>query len=168
MDWSALSDSVFRCQPGNEQLRIIIIALGGLASSATISAALYKMCRWFWAPPATHGAAAAALRLEGEHRAQLNQLRHAMNLYDLSIRLNPKAGHVFYLRGLLHERNGDLAKAIADWKRSLERLPHSNPAERKLAQYAATAVDERSRHRWIYAYGVSALVLLVAMLGILL
>src|SRR5262249_57720876 len=94
--------------------------------------------------------------------------RNAMNLYDLSIRLNPKAGHTYHLRGLLHERSGDLTQAITDWKKSLQRLPRNNPAEQKLAQYAATAVDERTRYRWVFAYGVSAIVMLVAMLCILL
>jgi tetratricopeptide (TPR) repeat protein len=168
MEWSALLDSVLRCHPGNEQLHQIILVLGGLASCATIIAALYKGFRWAWPPPPKHGAAAAALRDEGTHRAQLGHLRNAMNLYTLSIRLNPKAGHVYHLRGVLYEMNGDLPQAIADWKRSLERLPDNNPSEQKLAQYAATPVDERSRYRWVYAYGASAIVLLVAMLSILL
>jgi hypothetical protein len=78
------------------------------------------------------------------------------------------ASHTYYLSGLLHEQEGNLARAIADWRKSLVRLPRNNPAEAKLVQYAATPVNERSRYRWVYAYGASALVLLVAALSILL
>ena len=89
-----------------------------------------------------------------------------MELYDLSIRLNPDTGHVYYLRGLLHERNENLARAIADWRRSLDRLPANNPAEQKLTQYAAQPCDESARYQWVYAYCACGLVLIAALLGI--
>lgn len=168
MDWAGLLDGVLRCQPGNEQLHHLILVLGGLASCATIAAVLYKVFRWARPPSSKHAAAAAALRDEAAHRLQLGHRRKAMELYDLSVRLNPRAGHVYYLRGLLHERDGDLRQAIEDWRRCLNRLPHNNLAEQKLAQYAATPVHERGRYRWVYAYGVTAIVLLAAVLGILL
>jgi len=145
-----------------------MLVRGGLARCATIVAALYKVFRWAWPPPSKHAAAAAALRDEAAHRLQLGHRRKAMELYDLSVRLNPRAGHVYYLRGLLHERDGDLRQAIEDWRRCLDRLPHNNLAEQKLAQYAAAPVNERGRYRWVYAYGVTAIVLLAAVLSILL
>ena len=66
-----------------------------------------------------------------------------MRLYDLSIRLNPDAGYVYYLRGLLHERDENLASAIADWRRSLDRLPASNP----VSEARPTVITRRAENR---------------------
>jgi tetratricopeptide (TPR) repeat protein len=167
MDWPALVESVLRCQPGNEQLHRVVLVLGGVSSFASIVAALYGLWRWSFGRR-THRRAATALRDEGAYRAQFNHRPQARALYDLAIQLNPRAGHVYYLSGLLHEQEGNLSRAIVDWRRSLERLPRSNPAGQKLAQYAATPIDERSSHRWVYAYGATAIVLLVAALSVLL
>jgi tetratricopeptide (TPR) repeat protein len=166
MEWSAL-EGVLRCQPGNEQLHQLALILGGLASTATVIAAIYHLYRWLFPRPPKHAAAAALLRDEGKNRAQRGESQRAMELYDSSVHLNPGAGHVYYLRGLLHESDGNLARAIADWRRSLDRLPTNNPAEQKLIQYAAEPSREPPRYRWVYAYGVSGLVLIAALLGIL-
>jgi hypothetical protein len=58
---------------------------------------------------------------------------------------------------LLYERDKNLARAIADWGRSLDRLPANNPAEQKLIQYAAQHCDEAGRYQWVFAYSVCGL-----------
>ena len=84
-----------------------------------------------------------------------------MELYDLSIRLNPNAGQVYYLRGDLHERNGDLNRAIADWKRCLKRLPAHPGARTKLG------TETRFAAHWAYVAGSCAVLVLLTMAGIL-
>ena len=165
MDWSAF-EGLLRCQPGNEELHQIVLILGGLTTIATILAAVHRLWRWLSTPPPRHVGAATALSEEGKNRAQVGEVERAMELYDLSIRLNPDADHVYYLRGLLHERDENLARAIADWRRSLDRLPANNPAEQKLIQYAAQRCQEFASYQWVYAYGVCGLLLIAALLGI--
>src|SRR5262245_59048268 len=165
MDWSAF-EGLLRCQPGNEQLHQIVLIVGGLATIATILAAVYRLCRWLANPPPRHVGAARALCEEGKNRAQVGEVGRALELYDMSIRLNPDAGHVYYLRGLLHERDENLASAIVDWRRSLDRLPANNPAEQKLIQYAAQPYQESARYQWVYAYGVCGLLFIAVLLGI--
>jgi tetratricopeptide (TPR) repeat protein len=166
MDWSVF-EGLLHCQPGKEQLYQIVLFLGGLATIATILAAVRPLYRRLTNPPPRHAGVATALLEEGKNRAQVGQVKRAMELYDLSIRLNPDAGHIYYLRGLLHERDENLPRAIADWRRSLDRLPANNPAEQKLNQYAAQPCDESARYQWVYAYCACGLVLIGALLGIL-
>jgi len=161
MDWSGLVQSLLRCQLGSEQPHLIVLVLGAAASTAIVGA-LYALWRWWRG--GRHRRAADALRDEGAHRAQIGHRRAAIDLYTLSIRLNPRAGHVYYLRGLLHESDGNLARAIADWRRSLQRLPHGNASQRKLEQYGALPVNDPSQLRWMYACGASVIGLVVALL----
>ena len=105
--------------------------LGGVATIATFLAAVYRLYRWLSNPARRHVGAATALLEEGKNRARVGEVERAMELYDLSIRLNPDTGHVYYLRGLLHERNENLARAIADWRRSLDRIAANNPGRTK-------------------------------------
>jgi len=120
MDLS-LFDMLRLCQPGHEQLHFFTLFLSGLASLAAVIAAAYRLWRWRVGPLRTHRVAARALRMEGTYHAKLNHGVHAMQLYDYSIRLNPRAAHVYYLRGNLHEGIGNIDRAIADWRRCLAR-----------------------------------------------
>jgi len=149
MDWWASFEALLRCQLGNEHFLLIVI--GSVASATLAISAGYKLFRSIWPVPTKHQAAAAdALRDEGRQRAQMGDVRRAMRLYNLSIRLNPQAGYVYFLRGLLHERGGNLPKAIADWKRSVPHIPDYKPLLDKLAQYGGEHRMEGSSNRLAY------------------
>jgi tetratricopeptide (TPR) repeat protein len=161
MDWSAF-EWLLRCEPGHEQLHLIILALGGLVSLATVIATVYKLWRWWMGPSGRHKRAARALRIEGKYRAQLNHWARAMDLYDFSIRLNPRAAHVYYLRGELHHTLGNINRAIADWNRCVVRHPQHKDARERLAVNRA---DVPSRFPWPVAIRTFAGVLLVSLVG---
>ena len=161
MDWPALVESVFRCAPGHEWL--IIASLFGV-SSAIIVAALIKLWRLRFGPTANHRRAAKALRNQGQFNAQLNHRQQAMELFDLSIQLNPGQGHAYYLRGCLYAELGDANRAIADWKRCLAQLPRHRDAKQRLADLGGHA--QSFVQRWAYVCGVAAVVLLVILVGI--
>jgi tetratricopeptide (TPR) repeat protein len=163
MDLSAYLDMLLRCQPGHEQLHLIILALSGLASLAAVIAAAYRLWRWWFGPIRTHRVAARALRMEGTYHAKLHHGARAIQLYDYSIRLNPRAAHVYYLRGDLHEEMGNIDHAIADWRRCLARLPGHKDAAGKLAWHRAPS----TLFPWATAVGTFAAVLLLAAVGCL-
>jgi hypothetical protein len=75
------------------------------------------------------------LQEEGELRARLSHVVRALELYDLSIRLNGRAAHTFYLRGCLWEQRNDLKRAIADWERCLAVQREHRAALAKLGSY---------------------------------
>jgi hypothetical protein len=159
MDWSVL-EGLLRCEPGSDQLRLIVIALGGLASGASLVGALYALWRWWFG---RHRGVARALRQEAEHRARLNQPQRAMELCNLSIRLNGKAAQSYYLRGCLWEARNDLKRAIADWAQCLRRLPHHRGARQKLD--LAGVVLSPAAPRWAYVWGAAAVLLLLVGIG---
>jgi len=161
MDLS-LFDMLLRCQPGHEQLHFFTLFLSGLASLAAVIAAAYRLWRWRVGPLRTHRVAARALRMEGTYHAKLNHGVHAMQLYDYSIRLNPRAAHVYYLRGNLHEGIGNIDRAIADWRRGLARLPGHRDAAYNLARHRA---DLPIKFPWATAMGTFAGVLLLSVAG---
>ena len=51
---------------------------------------------------------------------------------DLAIKMNPRAGYAYYIRGLIWEERSNGLKAIADWKQCLKRLPNFTDATEKL------------------------------------
>ena len=164
MDWWASFEALLRCQPGKEHL--LLIVLGSVVSAATTIAAGYKLCRWIWPPPPKHQAAADALRDEGYQRAQVGDVRRAMRLYNLSIRLNPQAGYVYFLRGLLHERTGNLPKAIADWKRAVVKIPDYRPLLEKLAKYGSEQRIEVLSNRLAYVSCIGGALLLGSLIAL--
>jgi tetratricopeptide (TPR) repeat protein len=135
MDWWSALEGVLGCQPGNEQLHRIVLILGALASAATVFAAVYRLWRWLVGPSQRHRLAARALREQGKYHARLNHQKQALELYDLSARLNPRSAEVYYLRGCLKEELEQINRAVADWKRCVHRLPTHAAAIQKLAQY---------------------------------
>lgn len=139
MDWWWALESALGCQPGSEHLQRIGLLLGATASAATMAAAIHRLWRWLSGPPPRHRRAARALRQQGHYHARLNQPQQAMELYNFSIRLNPRTADVYYLRGCLKEELEQINRAIADWKRCLDRNPKHAGAVRKLAQYGVAA-----------------------------
>jgi tetratricopeptide (TPR) repeat protein len=162
MDLPAYLDLLLRCQPGHEQLHLIILLMSGLASIAAVIAAAYRLWRWWIGPMRTHRVAARALRMEGTYHARLNHAARAMQLYNYSIQLNPRAAHVYYLRANLHEGMGNVHRAIADWRRCLARLPGHKDAASNLARHRAGLP---SAFPWATAVSTFAAVLLLALLG---
>ena len=162
MDLSAYLDTLLRCQTGHEQLHLIILLTSGLASIAVVMAAGYRLWRWWIGPMRTHRVAARALRMEGTYHARLNHAASAMQLYNYSIRLNPRAAHVYYLRGNVHEGLGNVDRAIADWRRCLVRLPGHKDAASNLARHRTGLPNT---FPWATAVGTFAAVLLLALLG---
>jgi tetratricopeptide (TPR) repeat protein len=152
MDWSALVEGLLSCHPGNEQLHRIVLILGGLASVATIAAAIYRLWRWLLGPPLAHRHAARALRQQGAYQARFNHSQQAMELYNFSIRLNPRAAEAYYLRGCLKEDLEQINRAIADWKRCLRSHPRHAGAIQKLGQYGVTGAGS-GLPSWALAVG---------------
>src|SRR5438552_2593377 len=88
-----------------------------------------------------------ALHLVERHcvcRVRLHHREQAMELYDLSVRLNPRAAQVYYLRGCLKEQLGELNRAIADWQRCLSRHRDHSAAVGKLAAHGVGVPPLRS------------------------
>jgi tetratricopeptide (TPR) repeat protein len=161
VDWPIL-DVLLQCQPGHERLHLITLVLSGLASVAAVIAAAYRLWRWWVGPLRTHRVAARALRMEGTYHAKLNHGSRAMQLYSYSIRLNPRAAHVYYLRGTLHEEMGNIDRAVADWRRCLARLPGHKDAAYELARHHAQLP---SSFPWATAASTFAAVLVLGMVG---
>jgi tetratricopeptide (TPR) repeat protein len=158
-------DLLLRCQPGHEQLHLIIITLSGLASLAAVIGAAYRLWRWWVGPSGSQRRAARLLRNGGNYHAQLNHRARAMDFYDSSIRLNPRAAHVYYLRGNLHYQMGNISRAIADWKRCLDRLPRHAHARKRLEENGITDFPPMFPFPWPTAAGTFAGVLLLALVG---
>lgn len=133
MDWEALFWSAFQCVDRAAVPRLVLV-LGALGTLATVVAAIHSLYRWLVKRGPTHGVAATALWREGWLHARLNRRGRAAQLYDLSIKLNPQQGHVYYLRGLLREPTNPNG-AVADWERCLRALPKHHGALAKLAQH---------------------------------
>jgi tetratricopeptide (TPR) repeat protein len=163
MDWSLL-DVLLQCQPGYEQLHLIILLLSVVASLAAVVGASYRLCRWWTGPPRRQRYAARALRIEGQYHAQLNHRLRAMELYEFSIRLNPNAAHVYYLRGNVHQVMGNINRAIADWKRCLHRQPGHLQARHRLAQSGINFHSTLS-FPWPTAVATFAGVVLITLVG---
>jgi hypothetical protein len=88
-----------------------------------------------------------------------------MELYDLAVRLNPGAGQVYFLRGCLKEELEQINRAIADWKRCLERLPKHAGASQKLAQYGISGVRSGWPSWAIATSAVAGVVVIFALAG---
>lgn len=163
MDWSALG-GLLGCEPGIPSFRVVAVILGGMASLTTIIAALYQLWRWWRGPNPTQRRAARALRQQGWYRHRLKHRAIAMELYNYSIKLNPRAGQVYFVRGCLYEELGNLNRAIADWKRCVARLPRHHQALRKLAERGHVS---QAPFTWRIAYGALAVAALIILAGIL-
>ncbi len=164
MDWWPALEGLFGCQPGNELLHRIILLLGALASAATVSHAAYRLCRWVVGPSPRHRLGARALREQGKLHARLNHPKQAMMLYDLAARLNPRAAEVYYLRGCLEEELEKIDRAIADWKRCLDRHAGHAAARQKLAQYGVAEIGS-GWPSWAIATGTGVGALVVMLLA---
>ena len=157
MEWAnALLDALLRCDVSSGP-RLAVILLGAIASAVTITIGGRSIYSWFFP---RHRKAADALRDEGEFRARLNHRDRALELYDLAIKLNPRAAHVYYLRGCVYEDLGESARARADWTRCLERLPSHRDARAKLGQHG-----ESIDWRWAYVTVAVALLVVLTALG---
>jgi tetratricopeptide (TPR) repeat protein len=164
MDW--FNDVLGLCSSSRE-FHLLLTGLGALASLVSITVGIRALWRSWFGPPSRHRRAAKLLRIEGHHHARLNHHERAMELYELSAQLNPKAGEVFYLRGLLREAMGDFSGAVQDWKRCLERLPRHEAALAKLERAGVGANPGSLIPNWGYAFGALTAVLIVALAGLL-
>lgn len=87
-----------------------------------------------------------------------------MELYNFSIRLNPRAADAYYLRGCLKEELEQINRAIADWKRCLDRHPKHAGAVRKLAQYGVAELGS-GLPSWAVAVGAGTGAVVVIVLA---
>jgi tetratricopeptide (TPR) repeat protein len=149
MDWTIFG-APLSCDAAMLGLRVSLAVLGGLAAFFTVCAYLYKLYRWSAGPDWRHKRAADALRDEGAYRASINHGARAMELFDLSIQVNPRAAHTYYLRGCLKEQQGELPRAIADWQRCIERLATHAGALERLRRHPAKWARKRARFPWLY------------------
>ena len=162
MDWaSEWLGALLRCDVSSE--RLIVIFLAAAASSATILATTYALYRRIRGPDGPRRRAAKALRDEAKVHLKKGSLPRALALVDLAIEMNPRAGYAYYVRGLIWEERGNGLKAIADWKRCLQRLPTFTDAADKLASYESPA----ARPTWALTYGTAAVLVLIVVVGVL-
>ena len=166
MNWQVVVERILQDAQDNVWHRLIVSGAGGLVA-VLIVAGFGALRRRRTAHSPQRPEAARALRDQGEYHVQLKHRHEAMELFDLSVRLNPRDGHVHYLRGCLYAELGDPDRAIADLTRCLARLPQHRDAERKLAQLGgehAQPVMPRLGFLW----GTVALLLLIAIVCIIL
>ena len=156
MDWSML-EGWLRCEPGSDQLRMVVVAMGGLAAAGWLVVGIEAFRRWRFG---TYRGVAKVLQEEGELRARLNHVVRALELYDLSIRLNGRAAHTFYLRGCLWEQRNDPKRAIADWERCLAVQHEHRAALAKLGYNQRQWKPHALAHRgWGYVSLLGAVIL---------
>ena len=72
---------------------------------------------------------------------------------------------VRFAGGLIWEERGNGLKAIADWKRCLQRLPNCTDAAEKLSHYESAAAPRASN--WALTYGAAAVLALIVVVGVL-
>ena len=162
MGWATdLGEILLRCDVASGP-RLIVILLGAIASAVTITVASNTLYRRLFGPSGPVKRAADALRAEGENRAAQRDWRRALELYNLSIFMNPRAAHVYYLRGLIRERRGEMNRAIADWKRCQARHPTHFGAREKLL-HCEPAPSRAPHWRLAYAAALAALIVLIGL-----
>jgi hypothetical protein len=139
MGWATdLGEVLLRCDVASGP-RLLVILLGAIASAVTITLTSHTLYRRLVGPSGPVRRAAEALRAEGENRAAQRDWRRALELYNLSILMNPRAAQAYYLRGLIKEQRGEMNRAIADWKRCRDRHPTHFGAREKLLHFEPTA-----------------------------
>jgi tetratricopeptide (TPR) repeat protein len=163
VDWPDLVEGIFRDARDSVSLRFVIAALVGLMSVLVV-AGHRLLRRWWIERSAKRQGAGRALREQGEYHVQLKHRHEAMELFDLSVQLSPREGHVYYLRGCLHAELGDPDRAIADWRRCLARLPRHRDAQRRLAEIGRPA--QPMVPRWAYLWGAAAVLLFFTLVGL--
>jgi tetratricopeptide (TPR) repeat protein len=123
--------------------RLVVSIVGG-ALAALLALALQKLRRSWLVRSTTCRHAARVLRNEGERYAQMNHRHNAMELFDLSVQLNPNDPHVYYLRGNLHAELGNPRLATADWTRCLALFPEHHDAKRRVAEIGELSNSHRN------------------------
>ena len=165
MDWaSEWLGVLMRCDVSSEP-RLIAIFLGAAASAVTILATTYALYRRIRGPDGPRRSAARALRDEARVHLKKGNLIRALTLIDIAIKMNPRAGYAYYVSGLIWEERGNGPKAIADWKRCLQRLPNCTDAAEKLARYESQ--PPHAGPHWALTYGAAAVLALIVMVGVL-
>jgi len=163
VDWPALVEGIFEAARESVWLRFIVAGIGGLISVLVV-AGVSSLRRWSAERSAKRQGAARALRDQGEYHAQLKHRHEALELFDLSIELNPREGQVYYMRGCLHAELGDPHRAAADWRRCLVRIPRHRDAQRRLSEMNQHA--QPAMPRAAFLWGAVAVLLLFTLVGI--
>lgn len=163
MDWPSLVAGILQDARDSVPHRFILAGLGGVLAVFTV-AAYGSLWRWWYERSAKRQGAARALREQGEYHVQLKHRHEALELFDLSVQLHSKEGHVYYLRGCLHAELGDPNRAVADWRRCLLLMPRHRDAQRRLAEIGQYALPVAPR--WAYLWGAVAVLLLFTLVGL--
>jgi tetratricopeptide (TPR) repeat protein len=163
VDWPALVEGTFEAARESVWLRFIVAGIGGLVSVLVVMA-VGSLRRWSIERWARRQGAARALRDQAEYHAQLKHRHEALELFDLSIELNPREGQVYYLRGCLHAELGDPNRAVSDWRRCLARLPRHRDAQRRLSEMGQHA--QAAMPRAAFLWGAVAVLLFFTLVGI--
>ncbi len=163
MDWPTLLEGFFEAARESVWHRFVVAGIGGLLCVLVV-AAVNSLRRWRGERSARRRGAARALRDQGEYHAQLKHRHEALELYDLSIELNPREGQVYFMRGCLYAELGDPNRAAADWRRCLARLPRHRDANRRLSEMGHQA--QAAMPRAAFLWGAVAVLLLFTLVGI--
>jgi tetratricopeptide (TPR) repeat protein len=163
VDWPTLLAGILEAARVSVWHRLMLAGIGGLLS-VLIVAAVNGLRRWRRERSARRRGVARTLRDQGEYHAQLKHRHEALELFDLSIELNPREGQVYYMRGCLHAELGDPNRAAADWRRCLARLPRHRDANRRLSEVGQRA--QAAMPRSAFLWGAVAVLLLFTLVGI--
>jgi tetratricopeptide (TPR) repeat protein len=71
------------------------------------------------------------------------KIKKALSDFTRAIRLDPRYARAYHLRGLAHEKAGDIARAYRDFDRAIEMDPDLTAAYRSRDSVLDKAVDDR-------------------------
>jgi tetratricopeptide (TPR) repeat protein len=157
----ALIESILQGARESVWQRLVVSSAGG-AIAMLIAFGLQKIWRRWISHSTTCRDAARALRHQAVHYAQLQQRLEAMELFDLSIELNRKDPHAYYLRGNLHAQLGNPQLATSDWKRCLALSPEHRGAQRRILEIG----EQSDARRRLLLWGGVAVFLLFALVAL--
>jgi tetratricopeptide (TPR) repeat protein len=164
VDWSALVDSTLQGARESIWLRLVVSSVGG-AVATLVAFGIQKLWRGRNLYSRLRRDAARALRDQGEQHAQLEHRHEAIELFDLSVQLNPDDPHAYYARGNLHAELGNPELALSDWRRCVALFPEHRDARRRILELGQKPHTRRSFGYLLWG-GVGVLLLIVLVVAI--
>src|SRR5262245_37889799 len=105
-------EPLFQCE-ASDIVRLALLLLGGLASLATVTAALYRLYRWLRprGPTRVEKRAVRAIRDIANELVASGQPGRAIRLYNATFITHPRSAETYFRRGVAHEADGKMEKA---------------------------------------------------------